>query len=553
MMKKAICSFVLYILLTACNGIQVSEKLNLIDSLIIREQYDSAGVLLNEVREVSLTEDDRAHYYLQKTQLGYLTNQPLSSDSLLDEAITYYNNVGNQKKLADAYYYKSFRSRTNQDYPQAIPYCKEAERLALNINDMRLQFKIAENLSFLNALCGNYQLQLQYAKNSLALAQKVKNNNWIAYSYNKVCFAFANLERYDSALFYAQKTIPYVKYVEDSDKAIFLTNIGAFYKENNLNKAKELLEKALVYDKLPLTYEHLADVYYTEGNKEKAYTLWKQALSKNGGINYDKSNLIQNILAYDLERGNLDEASKNLDKIIAIKDSMLYLLRNDTIKDLQLRFDHEVAMHEADKKLISTQRILLGLVFILGSMAFYIFFRKIKEEALRREHQMQLYAYTTEIDQLKANKEKNMVQLEELESHKEKDGQRIKKLEEDVKNAEQALEKLNKKIKELLDDKSPKLKQGRMLYDHIIGGGTAVNWNYKEETLFNYYYAATHYQSYNRLKKVERVAKLSAHNMFYLILKDMGRDDGEIRRIMALSPEGLRSLRNRTKPKEYYQ
>ena len=204
---------------------------------------------------------------------------------------------------------------------------------------------------------------------------------------------------------------------------------------------------------------------------------------------------------------------------------MLYQLRNDTIKDLQLRFDHEVALHEADKKLINAQWIVLGLVLVVGIMVIYIYIRRKKEEALQREYQMQLYAYTTEINELKANKE-------------------------DVKNAELAIEKLNKKIKELLDDKSPKLKQGRMLYDHIIGGGTAVNWNYKEETLFNYYYAATHYQSYNRLKKVERVAKLSAHNMFYLILKDMGRDDGEIRRIMALSPEGLRSLRSRTKPKE---
>lgn len=525
MMKKATQFFVLLILFVACHGMQVSEKLDLIDSLVVREQYDSACVLLNEVREVSLTEGDRAHYYLQKTQLGYLTNQPLSSDSLLDLALTYYNNVGNQKKLADAYYYKSYRSRIDLDYPQAILYCKEAERLALSINDMRLQFKIAENLSFLNALCGNDQLQFQYAKNALALAQRIQNKNWIAYSYNKVCFAFANLERYDSALLYAQKTIPYIKYVEDSDKAAFLTNIGVFYKDNNLSKAKELLEEALSYEKLPLTYEHLADVYYAEGNKEKAYSLWKQALSVNGGINYEKDNLIHSILAYDLEHGNLDEASKNLDEIIAIKDSMLYLLRNDTIKDLQLRFDHEVAMHEADKKLINAQWILLGLVLVVGIMAIYIYIRRKKEEALQREYQMQLYAYTTEINELKANKE-------------------------DAKNAGLSIEELNRKIKELLDDKAPKLKQGRILYDHIIGGGTSVNWSYKEETLFNYYYAAIHYQSYNRLKKVERVAKLSAHNMFYLILKDMGKNDSEIRRIMALSPEGLRSLRSRTKPKE---
>ena len=45
--------------------------------------------------------------------------------------------------------------------------------------------------------------------------------------------------------------------------------------ENNPQKAKMFLEKALEYEELPLTLEHLADIYYAEGNDEKAYILWK--------------------------------------------------------------------------------------------------------------------------------------------------------------------------------------------------------------------------------------------------------------------------------------
>ena len=83
-----------------------------------------------------------------------------------------------------------------------------------------------------------------------------------------------------------------------------------------------------------------------------------------------------------------------------------------------------------------------------------------------------------------------------------------------------------------------------------MDGKTAVKWSSKEEKLFNNYYAATNYQTYNRLRKVKRSANLSAHNMFYLILKEMGKTDEEIRSIMALSQEGLRTIRSRTKPKE---
>lgn len=547
MMRKIIHSFTFLLLLAACNGGQ-QEKLNQIDSLIVREQYDSASVFLKDVSEASMTEEEQAHYFMLATQLGYLTNQPLSSDSLLDLALIYYNKVENNQKLADAYIYKSYRSRIAQDYSQAILYCKKAESLAINTNDTRLQFKIAENLSFLNGLCENYQLQLQYAKKALTLSKIMQNKNWMAYSYNNISFAFAKIGQYDSVLYYIEKTLHLINCIDDSDKATFLNNYGLLYKDNNPPKAKEYFEKAITYRELPEAYEHLADIYYAEGNKEQAYKLWKKALTKES--RYNKDNLIYSILSYDLERGNLDEASKNLDEVIAIKDSMLYLLRNDTIKDLQLRFDHEVAMHEADKKLINAQWILIGLAFIVGALIIYIVIRKKKEEALEKEYQMQLYAYTTEISELKANKEKTLAEIKNLMSHKEQNIQRISALEEKVKEAETAIEKLNKNIKNLLDDKSPKLKHARILHDRIMDGEHAGTWSNEEQDLFNYYYAATNYHRWNRLVKVKRTCKLSPHNLFYLILKDMGKSDEEVKRIMVLSQEGLRSLRSRTKPIE---
>ena len=549
-MKKIIYLFAILLMLAGCNGTRVTEKLNQIDSLIAKELFDSACIIHHSLNEATMTEEDKAHYCLLATQLGYVTNHPLSSDSLLEMAYTYYKKVGNNLKLANAYYYKSLWSESNNNYSQAILYGKEAERLAMDVNDDCLQFKIAENLAYLNGLSENNLLQLQYAKIALAIAQRIQNKNWMVYSYNRISYAFANLDQYDSVFYYIEKSIPYINNVYDSDKAEVLTNIGLLLKEENPKRAKELFEKAIEYNELPITLEHLADVYYAEGNKEKAYSLWKQALTKSGGIGYVKANLIHSIISYDLEHGNIDNVSKNLDEIINIKDSILNKLKNDTIKDLQLRFDHEVAMHEADKKLINAQRLLMGGAVIMGILIFIIYYRKKKEESLEREHQMQLYAYTTEINNLEAKKENAISQIWELKKSKEEYGQKISELQEEAKNSEAAIHKLNKDIQSLLNERAPKLKQGSLLYNHIVDGGTTSGWHYNETTAFNSYYAATHYRSYSRIMKVERSTKLSAHNLFYLILKDMGKTDDEIRRIMHISPEGLRSLRSRTKPKE---
>lgn len=546
--EKVTYIFVFILMLTACNGLQTSEQLDQIDSLVVEERYDSASVLLSKISEKPMTKDEHAHYILLSTQIAYLTHRPLPPDSLLDMVLAYYKKVGNNQKLAETYYYKSARYETDNNYSKALLYGKEAERLAAKTDDLRLQFKIAESLGYLNGMSGNDALQLKYAKDALAIAQKVENKNWIAYSYNSIIFAFANLGQYDSVYTYIERSIPYIDYVYDSDKAGFLTNIGLLYKDKDSGKAKEFFEKALVYDELPETIEHLADVYYSEGNREKAYNLWKKALTKPGGARYEKDNLLHSILSYDLEHGNIDEVSKNVDEIISIKDSILIKLKNDTIKDLQVRFDKEVAKYEADKKLGRMQKIVMTLAIVLVLLAFFIYFRRKEAETKEREYQNQLYAYTTEINQMTANRDNALSRIRELESKEEKDQQKINQLEEDVDKADSAIKLLNKCIEKMLNDEAPKLKQGKMLYDEIVEGGTIVKWQSKEKELFNNYYAAINYQSYNRLRKIKRATPLSAHNMFYLILKEMGYSDEEVRRIVGLSPEGLRSIRKRTKP-----
>ena len=142
--KYIICN-VLLLTFTGCNHQPVTNQLAYIDSLIAKEQFDSASVILNNLTEVNMASEDQAHYCLLTTKLGFITSHPQPSDSLIDMAITYYGEVGNNLKLADAYYYKSVRAeKINKDYPQAIQYIKDAERLGKSTDDLRLQFKIAE-------------------------------------------------------------------------------------------------------------------------------------------------------------------------------------------------------------------------------------------------------------------------------------------------------------------------------------------------------------------------------------------------------------------------
>ena len=555
---KKICYFISAAILLSfigCGHQPMTKKLADIDSLIIKEHYDSASAILNSLSEKAMTEEDKAHYYLLATQLGYVTNHPLPSDSLLDIALTYYNNVGNNKKLADAYYYKSVRAEViDNDYPQAILYGKEAEHLAMKTEDVRLQFKIAESLAFLNAFSGNNLLELQYAKKALALAQKVKNKNWIAHSYNRISFAFANLNQNDSAYYYIEKTVPYIKYIEDFNKMAFLTNIGLLYKDKDPEKAKEYFEEALTYEELPLTLEHLADVYYAEGNEEKAYSLWKKALTRAGGVGYDKANLIHSIISYDLERGNIDDVSKNVDEIINIKDSILNKLKNDTIKDLQLRFDQEVTVNAANERLIRWQWYS-GAIVIIGLLLIGLWLRKRHHlKTMLAKRQIEIQSLVLQVDHKKNEVAKYENRIAQLQTEQLKDNEtkeelkaQIEELTRQKKEAQSDFLLLSQKMQEWTGAEVEKLRQGILLMANVEEGKCVKNWSDDElKSLINYYcavhtdFAKTIYKDYQNL---------SARQCLYLMLVDMKKTEDETSDIMGVAKDSLRSYRFQIKQK----
>ena len=517
MIKKLVYTIVAFSLLAACTHKGVSERLEEVDSLVIAEKYDSAFTVLSEIKESSITNpSDRAHYYLLQTQVGYLIDQPLSSDSLLDFAISYYEKYKDDDRLADCYYYKSNREALSENYSQAILYTKKAEELA---NDPHQQYKIAERITFLNESSGNYTLQLDYARKTLKLALLANNKNWLAYSYSNVGIAFSNLDQYDSTRYYINKSIPYINYIGDNNKAIFLANLGMLYKRVDPKKAKEYFYESLKYEETTGGYEHLADVYYMEGKQDEAYKLWKKALTIDDG-DY-KDNIIHNILAYDIEHGHVEKVCDNVDEIIHIKDSILHKLKNDTIKDLQLRFDHEVAMRKQEQ--VTNYWRIGGLVaaVLLLLLAIYTLWKRSRMNDRMHDVQMQISDYMSQIRELEASRE----------------------------DASATIKELNKKIKNILEEKSPQLLRGQMLYEQIKEGQlkSFYGWTKKDIKLFVQFYKVMDYRTVHSIVSVKRAEPITDHRLFYLLLKHMGKTDARIQEMFGISDTGIKVLRSRTK------
>lgn len=510
-----------------------------VDSLLVAEENDSAYHLLQSINENSISDDgDRAYYGLLWTQASHLADKPLKSDSLLDAAINYYQQRKDKEKLANAYYYKSIGLNNKKEYEKSIKLLKGAEALAKQTDDTRLKYKIEENLSWANCRVGQYALALTHAKKALRICEGIDSKRWQADALLRIGIAFSFLEHYDSASLFFAKTEPYINDVPDKRKSYYLTNLGIVYLEAQPQKAKELFQKALSYGELIIPLEHLAEFAYDEGDKEKAYSLWKRALKVNDLT--PKDNIIHNLLEYDIEHGRTDLVCERVNEIIAIKDSIISQMKNDTIKDLQMRFDHEVEMNAVNRQLIHWQRLIGVAGFLILCLIGFILWNRNRIRIKLKDRQLQIEGYIRQVNELDRQKSEADAQLDTLKKNQEENTAQILELEKAKENAEKEIAGLNEIMKKLAGQEIHRIGRGLLLYDDLVNNKKANLWvNEDYESIIAYYDAVNH----TLVKKWQRqYHNPTRRSLLYLILKDMKKEKEEICHIMAITKDSLRSI-----------
>ena len=534
-MKRLIYILPLVVFAIACNNRTAEEKLVAIDSLVVQELYDSAYTVLTGIDTTLLNDmETKAHYYLARKQVGYLTSHRDSSNVLDSIVIPYYTSTDNKEKLADAYYYKAYGEITSGKMNESVIDYKRAEELAYQTSNPRLQFKAVECLSVVNEMSGNYHLSLEYAKKMMKLASLINNPKWTYGALYTVIIAYNQLGQKDSCLYYLEKMEPYLKYVPKDEMPNTLIHIAYLYKHTDPQKAKSYLERSLSEMESSNALEHLADIYYDEGNLDKAYEIWKRALLIDD--NNPKDVTIHNLLEYDLEHGKTDEVFKRVNEIIAIKDSIIDNLKNDTIRNLQLNFDHEVEMNAAHERLIRWQRALGLIAFLALCLIGYILWRKHRAKLQRLENELLTKDYIRKILDLELRATKTETQLAALQSENDENRQEIQRLE--TEKAE-----LEEEAKRLLGKETQIIRRGMLLYDQLLKSERVQTWTNSDYEAIASFFEASHPDAMKEILK--KYGRPTTRSMLYLILVDMGKSNDEICRIMSLNGSSLRSLKHR--------
>jgi len=526
------------LLIYGCSSTPDAKRLAMVDSLVKAELYDSAYHEITGMDTYIDNEGDRAHYQLLLTQTSYLTDNTLSTDEVIDSAISYFEKGNDMEKLTDAYYYKAACWHERGDFPLAIQYYKKAEETAQKTHDLRLQYKIAESIARINQQSGNYSLQADYARKALGIAMASRNKNWIAYAYFNLGKAFQIMHDYDSLTVYVKELIPRLDDIYPEDLPHFLSLIGyMYYRNGELDQAKKYYKEALSHQELAITLGNLADVYVKEGNEEEAYKLWQKAFLLNDGSRKDI--IMYNMLEYDLNHHQeLENASKRLYDIFAFRDSMTNALKDRTVLELQREYDTERQNHIHEKKRMTWTIFTLSLTLILLLLAGLLKYKYNKTRMLLSKHQMLVNQYSNEIRQLEA-------QCRIMDEVKSKNNE----LEESYGDAKRKIAVLTQKIEDVVKKASPMLNRGKLLYDDILSNKkSTVLWNKYDYKCFVEYYKALNLRDFEVLEK--QYGHLTHHNAFFLILWHKGLDNKEISQIMGIKEDSIRSIRFRMQKKK---
>ena len=508
-------------LLMACGGKPTAQELVEVDSLLAVEKNDSAYQIIAAYDPASFeNEADRAYYNLLMTHAAVVSYHWPESDSLINEAIRYYKRTGDKERLTDSYYYLANQYMHQEDWQKSIETLKLAEEQVERTGSDWLKCKVYDALALVNERTANYQLTLDYEKRALGYALRVGRRSTIGYAYSEIAQAFAFMGQADSAAYYTDMQIPYLDDLIKSDgenfSPIFLSNIGYNYMSvGRYEEAEEYLAQSLKIKETAVAYEYLAWIYNKKGDEEYANLLRLKANAIND--NWPKHKILYHLLQYDIEHQNLEGAEQKLYRMMTISDSLRKADADRTVLEYQRKFDTLVAQ-EAHRRWLTWAGIALGsLLFVIMLLIVYIRYRRAKERLVLTEQQMLISSYVNEIAQLKSQQADT--------------------------DTTQQIEELNGKIRELVEQESPRLVRGKLLYDEIRKDGTTSGWSNDDYKCFIDYYKAIDFAAYCRLQK--KYQPKTAHNTFFLILYEMGMDDKDVRRIMGVTQEAIRSTRYR--------
>jgi len=421
-----------------------------------------AGDQADSLKKVSLSQKDSAlvdtyiqlaRYYFQKEHLpdSMIKYAQLATKKATENKLT--NRILKSQKALGLAYTEAMKvdlAKTAYD---------EAMRIAKQTNNVEEIIAINNKLGYLYGKANDLEKSAFYYLNTAKEFEKLKDYRNLALTYKNVVVIFTLQEQFDKIMFYTNKALALIPYLNEKDDAdirvdVYSSAAQHYFLIGDKKPDSLLISKAILYADTCLSIgkkyninDGMADAYYIlsygySNKKDYANTLLyaKKALSYKGSIP-DRTvfNIYSSITKTYLEMGDdklttlyldsckLQPASKELDaptiiyeiehilykrtgkykealialeNLMKFKQEILNKDRNQTINDLEVKYQTELKEAKISElnqqkeidglRLKSLIGIVVAIVFVLIAVVFFYRQSVIKNKLQKMETEQRL-------------------------------------------------------------------------------------------------------------------------------------------------------------------
>lgn len=515
----------LYIILlvffvVGCTADRTRARLEAADSLLAKEKFESALILLDSMKSGDLAEDgNRAYYNLLKTQTLYSLEKPIPDDSLIDQSIRYYEKSSDQDNLARAYYYKGELLYARGEKREGVIFTKKAEHLADKSNAILLNH-IYASLAYSNMMIREDELSLSYAKKALKCAVQLNNVDWELYALSLMSQNYEFLQYEDSAALCVNRCLSLMDKAGDSWQRYVLSDLGRFYLIKDPQKAEQFINEAIRIKPNAIAYAVQAALRYNEDNGAEIDPILEKAF----GIASDRQKVTVLEVWRDYKRAEkqYEKADELSAKLRILEDSIRNEDKRQRLIEAQIKFDTGVKEESVKSALRRAVLLIIVLVVIIVAAVFYFvkWFRKFRLQ--RERDRCAMSQIERQISELKTKADNSA----KLRTEKEKE-----------------IKRLQKELAFLKKNNSKMLSEGRKRYLSVMNGETIGFWKKEDYRMFVAYYEIVDDEFTKMLE--QKYSFLNDRNKAILILLNMNFSIERISGIMCVTSSAVRTALSR--------
>ena len=407
---------IILLLLVGCHHNSAAmQELSRIDSMVYHQQEKEALHLLQRMNAEQFSKEERAYHTVLLSMALYKNYIPCTSDSAINEAVSYYKKSGDTLKYLKSLIAQGCVCEDMGNLEKAVQSYHQAEALPLTTDSAMMAYaKLRLGTLYQSQVIGTNTIALQKYKEALPVFKAIGDNHYELVCLTSIGGIYRNIEeKQDSAVAYLEDAIALAQKLGDQYH-IFANrySLSEYYlvRKHNYLLSKKFGLQAISADEgiidHPRAHYRLASSYLLLGQPDSAIYYLKRAPQANSV----RDSIVYFELMSELEGRYWKNEGKSkyyLELAHSIADSVTINGLNHRLLATEKKYDVQLAMLnrlKSESRLKGALLMASLLALSLLVLAFMVW--RYKNQLKMRQH---------EVEMLKADLDGSLASLEQMQ------------------------------------------------------------------------------------------------------------------------------------------